>query len=90
MSATHPKEQDSFECFGIPAHVWELPPDSMHEERVPGANRRNWVHREMAMLGADAMLGVEALLGLYDADDSQSIASAERAASPTLRQSSSR
>jgi len=80
-----------FECFGIPAHVWELPPETPAQERIPGAERRSWVYREIALLGAEAMLGVETLLSLTGAAElSQSSASAESADSPILRQSSSR
>ena len=67
MSVTYLKEQDPFECFGIPAHVWELPPGLPPEERLPGAGRRNWVYREMGMLGVESMLGVDAMAWLADA-----------------------
>jgi len=70
--------------------TWEFPPAPPEEAPIPGANRRNWVYREMAMLGAEAMLGLEALLWLQDVDDNQSSASAESDASPIRRQFSSR
>ena len=46
-------DQDLFECFGVAApleaftEVGPAPP-------LPGTNRRNWVYREIAQLGADA------------------------------------
>jgi hypothetical protein len=67
VSVIYLKDQDPFECFGIPAHVWELPPEVPPEERVPGADRRNWVYREMAMLGVDATLGLEVMTWLESA-----------------------
>ncbi len=57
MSIPYP-EQDQFECFGVPApmeaytEVGRVPP-------IPGTNRRNWVYREIAQLGADAGPWVE-------------------------------
>jgi hypothetical protein len=47
-------ELDKYECFGVPAHVW------VNEEGIPkpeftGSTRRNWVFREVALLGAEAM-----------------------------------
>ena len=65
-------------------------PPVLAEEHVPGASRRNWVYREMAILGGEPIPGMEALLYLDDPDESQSSASVESAASPTRKQSSSR
>jgi hypothetical protein len=47
-------EQENYECFGIPAHVWA------ESQGIPapdpaGWYRRSWVYREVAMLGAEAM-----------------------------------
>lgn len=79
MSASNLKSQASEEAPGVPA-----------EEHIPGAGRRNWVYREMAVLGGEPISGIEALLYLDDPDESQSSASEESAASPTRKQSSSR
>jgi hypothetical protein len=47
-------ELDRYECFGVPAHVW-VDGDAVASTAVSGATRRNWVHREAAMLGMEAM-----------------------------------
>jgi hypothetical protein len=47
-------EQEKFECFGIPAHVWVESFD-MPLRKPVGWFRRNWVYREVAMLGAEAL-----------------------------------
>jgi hypothetical protein len=47
-------EQEKFECFGIPAHVWAENGDSP-ARKPAGWFRRNWVYREVAMLGAEAL-----------------------------------
>ncbi len=94
MDVIHTQEQDLFECFGIPAHVWELPPEARPEERVPHRNRRDWVYREMAMLSTSmlstSVLGADMLPWLQEPAESQSSASAESAVIPIFRQSSSR
>ena len=46
-------EQDPFECFGIAPPV-EAAVEVSRTPPLPGTNRRNWVYREMASLGADA------------------------------------
>jgi hypothetical protein len=67
MSVIYLKEQqDPFECCGIPAHVMEVASEAGVEERLPGAGRRNWVYREIAMLGADATPSVDAIAWLED------------------------
>ncbi len=48
------QEQENYECFGIPAHVWS-DPEVIAEVQPPGWPRRNRVYREAAMLGAEAM-----------------------------------
>lgn len=47
-------ELEKYECFGVPAHVW-IDDDSVAATPVSGATRRNWVHREAAMLGIEAI-----------------------------------
>jgi hypothetical protein len=47
-------ELDQYECFGVPAHVW-LDGDGAIAAAPSGSTRRNWVYREVAMLGAEAM-----------------------------------
>lgn len=47
-------EQEQYECFAIPAHVW-TDRDAIAEPRPAGATRRNWVYRAAATLGAEAM-----------------------------------
>jgi hypothetical protein len=65
--------------------TWEMPPTSPEEgPRMPGSNRRNWVYREMALLG------LESLLTFQEFDASQSSARVESAVIPIRRQSSSR
>ena len=55
-----PQDQEQFECFGIPAHVLELDPEAPTQERLPGADRRGWVYREMEMLGAESQSSASA------------------------------
>ena len=48
-------EQEQYECFAIPAHVW-TDQDIIREQATPsGWTRRNWVYRDAATLGAEAM-----------------------------------
>ncbi len=49
-------EQEQYECFAVPAHVWSSE-DTIAEEQAPaGWTRRNWVYREGAAdLGAETM-----------------------------------
>jgi len=46
-------ELEKYECFGVPAHVW-VEDDVIVVAASSGASRRNWVHREAAMLGIEA------------------------------------
>jgi hypothetical protein len=48
------EELEQYECFGVPGHVW-VETDGSLSPQAPGANRRNWVYREVAALGAEAM-----------------------------------
>jgi hypothetical protein len=48
-------EQEKYECFAIPTHVWTAQ-DAIVEEKAPaGWTRRNWLYRDAAILGAEAM-----------------------------------
>ena len=47
-------EQEKYECFGIPAHVW-IDSDGPVVPKPAGWSRRSWVYREAAMLGAEAV-----------------------------------
>jgi hypothetical protein len=47
-------EQEMFETFGIHSRAWAASVDTPRQE-LPGWRRRNWVHREAAMLSADAL-----------------------------------
>ena len=47
-------EQEEFECFAIPAHVWTLQ-DAIVEQQPAGWTRRNWVYRDAASLGPEAI-----------------------------------
>jgi hypothetical protein len=47
-------EQENYECFGIPAHVW-AEGDATPAPDPVGWYRRSWVYREVAMLGPEAM-----------------------------------
>jgi hypothetical protein len=55
-------DQDQFECFAIPSHVF-----AEDEVRLPlppaETTPRNWVRREMAFLGMEALPSA-----LFDAD----------------------
>ena len=46
-------ELEKYECFGIPTHVW-IDDNAVVTAPASGVNRRNWVHREAAMLGVEA------------------------------------
>ena len=46
-------EQEKYECFGIPAHVW-IDDAGPALPKPAGWWRRSWVHREAAVLGAEA------------------------------------
>lgn len=52
MDSTH--EQQQYECFDIPAHVW-VECDGTAAPTPAGWGRRNWVLREVADLGPEAM-----------------------------------
>ncbi|MGZ5035448.1 MAG: hypothetical protein ACXWG1_08630 [Usitatibacter sp.] len=47
-------EQENFECFGLPEYI-RLEHDGSIPREPAGWSRRNWVHREAAMLGAEAI-----------------------------------
>ena len=48
-------DQDQFECFAIPSHVF-LAEDEVTVPAAPSAIiRRNWVPREMPFLGIEAL-----------------------------------
>ena len=48
-------EQENFECFAIPPHVW-IEADGTIAQEPAGWSRRSWVYREAAFhLGAEAM-----------------------------------
>jgi hypothetical protein len=47
-------EQEQYECFAIPAHVWDQHRPVVESQRA-GWPRRTWVHLEAAMLGVEAM-----------------------------------
>lgn len=47
-------ELEKYECFGVPAHVW-IEDDVVTLAPAAGSTRRNWVHREAAMLGIEAI-----------------------------------
>ena len=67
MGTSYHNEQEPYECCGIPAHVMEVPPAiAAAKERLPGEGRRNWVYREIAMLGVEAIPGVDAMEWLED------------------------
>lgn len=46
-------EQEEYECFAIPAHVW-TEQDAIVELQPAGWSRRNWVYRDAATLGVEA------------------------------------
>ena len=48
------EEQEKFECFAIPAHVWSQV-DPIVEGQPAGWSRRNWVYRDAAVLGLEAI-----------------------------------
>ena len=56
-------EQEQYECFAIPTHVLAEDAASEPAPAVPGSNRRDWVMRELALLGAEAIPSA-----LYDDD----------------------
>jgi hypothetical protein len=47
-------EQENYECFAIPSHVW-VGHDVAVAQEPAGRPRRNGVYREVAMLGAEAI-----------------------------------
>ena len=48
-------EQEMFDCFGIHSRAWAASAVPFRRE-LPGWWRRNWVHREAAILCAEARL----------------------------------
>ena len=56
--------EEEYECFGIPASVFVADEEQPSPAApLPGATRRNWVTREMALLGVEALPST-----LFDAD----------------------
>lgn len=47
-------ELEKYECFGVPSHVW-VEDDGSLRPQFTESTRRNWVFRELALLGAEAM-----------------------------------
>jgi hypothetical protein len=47
-------EQEQYECFAIPAHVW-TDQDAISDPQPQGWTRRNWVYRAAATLDAEAI-----------------------------------
>ena len=56
-------EQEQYECFAIPSHVLAEEVAQEPAPAMPGSTRRDWVMRELALLGPEAMPS-----GLYDPD----------------------
>ncbi len=57
-------DQEQLECFAVPAEALSTPavvaePEPEPKPSMPGSRRRNWVYREMALLGPDAAPWVE-------------------------------
>jgi hypothetical protein len=46
-------EQEKYECFAIPPHVW-TEQDAITGPQPEGWTRRNWVYRDAATLGLEA------------------------------------
>jgi len=47
-------EQEQYECFGVPSHVW-VGDGAIPKAPFAGSARRPWVPSEAAILGAEAM-----------------------------------
>jgi hypothetical protein len=47
-------EQEKYECFAIPPHVWTDQDVIRDQAQLSGWTRRNWVYRDGASLGAEA------------------------------------
>jgi hypothetical protein len=47
-------EQEQYECLGVPSHGW-VGEDGTPRPQFAGSTRRHWVHREAALLGAEAI-----------------------------------
>jgi hypothetical protein len=58
--------------------TWEMPPPTPEEQPIPGSHRRNWVYREMALLGIPD-------IAVDDADESPSRASPGSDSRPRFR-----
>jgi len=54
MELDSARDQESFECFGIPLHV-HVEADGSFASQPPGWNRRKWVLHDGASLGAEAI-----------------------------------
>jgi len=54
MDVERTREQDEFECFGIPSHV-HVEPDGSAAPLPVGWGRRDWVLRESWLLGPEAL-----------------------------------
>ena len=98
------REQEKYECFGIPDYVW-TDRDGVFAREPSGWFRRNWVYREAAKAAADTsslppmdvfgsrepgLAGCAPPPADYARAASQSSASADRVFTPSLRHSSSR
>ncbi|HET7546904.1 MAG TPA: hypothetical protein VFJ86_04005 [Usitatibacter sp.] len=54
MELDSARDQESFECFGIPLHV-HVEADGSFEPQPPGWNRRKWLLPDGASLGLEAL-----------------------------------
>jgi hypothetical protein len=54
MDIERVREQEEFECFGIPLHV-HVEPDGSAARLPPGWGRRDWVFQDSALLGPEAL-----------------------------------
>ena len=54
MDGESVREQERFECFGIPHHV-HVEPDGAPAPLPPGWGRRDWVLMESPLLGPEAL-----------------------------------
>jgi hypothetical protein len=54
MDVEHNREQEEFECFGIPTHV-HVEADGAPAALPPGWGRRDWVLHESWLLGPETL-----------------------------------
>jgi hypothetical protein len=54
MDVERNREQEEFECFGIPTHV-HVEADGRPSPLPPGWGRRDWVFHESWLLGPEAL-----------------------------------